>query len=75
MEDSVVNIIIEYPDAIDKQTRFNVTLKNGDSIETNQYSGDLTNALIHTKVDEFFNLLNILDSFGFVELDGGPFEE
>lgn len=69
MDDNRVNVIIEYPDEINRKTKFFVTLKSNDTIETNEYSGDLTNALIHAKIEELFGMLNLIDNFGFVELD------
>lgn len=72
MENNQVNIIIEFPSVIDKTTRYMVTLKTEDEINTNVYSGDFVNTLVHTKIEEFFHLLGILDSFGFVELDASP---
>lgn len=70
--DDQVNIIIEYPGMVNKQTKFVVTLKTEDSINTNTYEGDFVNTLIHSKVEEFFALLTTLDAFGFVELDSPP---
>lgn len=68
-ESNQVNVIVEYPDTIDHHTKFMVTLKTADEINTNEYNGDLINALIHMKIEELFALLNIIDSFGFVEVD------
>jgi hypothetical protein len=67
--DDQVNVIIEYPESIGKHTKFMITLKTVDHINTNTYSGDFVNTLIHSRVEEFLDLLRIIDAFGFVEVD------